>query len=93
MDSAFITALSNAGIAGIFVLLFLFGIVYPKVVVTDLRDEIVALKQDLEAQRDRADAAVAAAQASRDVMAALQAGMQMARQPSQLEDRPGGTGS
>jgi hypothetical protein len=80
VDSSLVTILTNAGICGVFVLLFLFGYIYPKSVVADLKEENAALKQALDSQRDRADAAVAAATSTKDVMVALQTGMQMAKQ-------------
>ena len=79
MDSTLITGLLNGGIAGIFALLFILGIIFPKSVVEDLKEERDALKVEVEAQRERADTAVAAAQATRDLMAALQAGVSIGR--------------
>lgn len=80
MDSVLITGLLNGGVAGVVVLLFVFGLIFPKSVVTDLREERDALKTAVANERDRADAAVAAAQASRDLMAALQVGVNMGRE-------------
>lgn len=79
-DSALITVLSSAGVAGIFCILFVLGFIYPKGVVDDLRDERDALREAVRAERDRADSAVAAAQASRDVLSALQAGVALGHQ-------------
>lgn len=90
-DSALINILISAGVAGVFCALFVLGLIYPKPVVTDLKAEKAALEQALAAERERADAAVAAAQASRDVMTALQAGIRLARQPQEGASR-GGTG-
>jgi hypothetical protein len=91
VDSALISALSSAGVAGVFCILFVFGLIFPKSVVTDLKEENAALRQDNEAQRDRADTAIAAAQASKDIMSALQAGILLARQQPH-DELPGGPG-
>ena len=74
MDSALISVLSSAGVAGVFCILFIIGAIFPRSVVTDLREENTELKQALEAERDRANAAVAAASATRDILAAIQLG-------------------
>ena len=79
MDSTLISILSSAGVAGVFCVLFVCGMIYPKSVIDDLREENRELKDDRDAQRDRADTAIATAQASHDVLAALQAGIRMAR--------------
>ena len=73
-DSALITTLTGAGVAGVFCVLFILGFVFPRQVVTDLKAEIAELKEAVEAERDRANTAVAAASATRDLMAALQLG-------------------
>lgn len=80
MDSAIISVLTSAGAAGVFCILFILGLVYPKSVVDDLRVERDTLKQQVELERDRAEAAVSAAQATRDVLSALQAGMVLGQQ-------------
>jgi len=77
-DSALLSILSSAGVAGVFCILFILGLVFPRAVVTDLKEENRELKADRDSQRERADAAIAAMQATRDVMAAIQAGIQMA---------------
>jgi hypothetical protein len=74
MDSALISVLSSAGVAGVFCILFIFGLIAPKFVVEDLKSEVAELKEALEAERDRANASVAAASATRDVLAAIQLG-------------------
>jgi hypothetical protein len=76
-DTTLVTVLANAGVAGVVLVLFLMGVIYPKIVVEDLRAERDALRQAVMAERDRADAAVSAAQATRDVFAALRAGMDL----------------
>lgn len=78
-DSALLSVLTGSGVAGVFCILFVLGLIFPKSVVDDLKEENRELKDDRDAQRDRADTAIATAQASRDVLAALQAGIRMAR--------------
>lgn len=73
-DSALISVLTSAGVAGVFCILFVIGIVFPRPVITDLKVEITELKAALQAERDRANAAVAAASATRDFLAAIQIG-------------------
>jgi hypothetical protein len=86
-DTALLTVLTSAGVAGVFCILFICGLLYPKSVVDDLRGERDALTAQLRAERDRADSAVAAAQATRDVLSALQAGVTLGHQHH--EERPG----
>lgn len=81
MDSTLVTILTGSGVAGAFCLLFIFGWVVPKSVYDDLREENAELKAEKKAERDRADAAVAAAEASRNVMAAFQAGRSLTGGP------------
>lgn len=82
MDSALLSVLSSAGVAGIFCVLFVIGAIFPKGVVDDLREENKELKDALEAERDRANAAVAAASATRDILAAIQVGREIAKGPA-----------
>lgn len=77
-DSALISVLTSAGVAGVFCVLFVTGIIFPRSVVSDLKEENRELKGALEAERDRANAAVAAASATRDILAAIQAGKELA---------------
>lgn len=78
IDSSLILPLiTGSGVAGIFCVLFVMGIVYPRGVVNDLKAELAELKQELEAQRARADTAVAAAAATRDILAAIQLGQSL----------------
>ena len=81
VDSALLSVLTGTGVAGVFCALFILGLIFPRSVVSDLKDEIRALKEENKAQRERADTAVAAASATRDVLAAFQAGTQVARMP------------
>lgn len=78
MDSALITVLTGAGACGVFCVLFIIGAIFPRPVVTDLKAEIAELKAAVAAERQRGDVAVAAASATRDVMAALHASRQSA---------------
>jgi hypothetical protein len=74
VDSALVSVLSSAGVAGVFCILFIFGVILPRGVVDDLREENKELKSALESERDRANAAVTAATATRDILAAIQYG-------------------
>ncbi len=77
MDSGLVSILTGAGVAGVFCVLFILGLIYPRSVVSDKDAQIAELKQALEAERDRASTAVAAASATRDVMTALQIGQRL----------------
>jgi hypothetical protein len=74
MDSALVSVLSSAGVAGVFCVLFVFGLIVPRGVVDDLKEENRELKAAVESERDRANAAVTAATATRDILAAIQYG-------------------
>jgi hypothetical protein len=74
VDSALVSVLSSAGVAGVFCVLFVFGLIFPRSVVDDLREENRELKAAVESERDRANAAVTAATATRDILAAIQYG-------------------
>jgi hypothetical protein len=82
VDSTLITVLTGTGVAGVFCLLFILGLIYPKSVVADKDRVIAELKDALKAERARGDASVAGAAATRDVLAAFQAGTQVARIPA-----------
>jgi len=73
-DSALLTGLTSAGVAGIFCILFICGFIFPRAVVTDLKTEVTDLKAALEAERQRAATSVAAATATRDILTAIQGG-------------------
>ena len=73
-DSTLLTVLTGAGVAGVFCILFICGLIYPRAVVSDLKAEIAELKEALGAERDRANTSVAAASATRDILAAIQVG-------------------
>lgn len=77
MDSSLALLLANAGTAGVFCILFILGLVYPRSVVTDLKTENAELKRQLEAERERANTAVTAVQSTGNVVAALQAGIHL----------------
>jgi hypothetical protein len=77
MDSGLVSILTGAGVAGVFCVLFVLGLIYPRSVITDLKAEIAELKEALEAERDRANTSVAAASATRDILAAIQIGQNL----------------
>lgn len=72
------TILTGAGACGVFCVLFIVGLVFPRQVVTDLKSEVAELKEALESERDRANASVTAASATKDILAAIQLGQGMA---------------
>jgi len=74
VDSSLLSVLTGAGVAGIFCILFILGLIFPRSVVSDLKQENKELKEALQAQRERADAAIAGAAATRDVLTAIQLG-------------------
>jgi len=76
-DSALLSILSSAGVAGVFCIFFIAGLIYPKAVIHDKNAEIAELKEALEAERGRANTAVAAASATRDILAAIQIGQNL----------------
>lgn len=80
-DSALISILTSAGVAGVFCVLFIAGLIHPRTVVSDLKAEVAELKDALEAERDRANASVAAASATRDILAAIQIGQNLKTGP------------
>jgi hypothetical protein len=97
VDSSLVAVLTGSGgaaaVLGALLICFMTGIIYPKSVVADKDDEIAALKQALATERTRGDAAVAAAQSSRDLVAAIQTGISIARQASDGGVHPGGPGT
>jgi uncharacterized membrane protein len=80
-DSALLSILSSAGVAGVFCIFFIAGLIYPKSVIADKNAEIAELKEALQAERERANTAVAAASATRDILAAIQIGQSMKAGP------------
>lgn len=97
LDTALITPIASLGAVGVICVLLILGIIVPKGVVDDLKarltvkDEVIAEKdRALASERARADAAVAAAQASHDLIAAMQAGVQLAQHPAGEGPPPGG---
>ena len=81
-DSALLSVLTGSGVAGVFCVLFILGLLFPKSVVTDLKAENAELKQALEAERDRANTAVAATSTTRDILAAIQLGQNLKTGPA-----------
>lgn len=66
--------LVNAGVAGTVLAAFALGYIYPRSVVTGKDEEIRELKQTVALERQRADASVAAATVTRDVLMAFRGG-------------------
>ncbi len=81
IDSTLITILTGTGVSGVFCLLFIFSLIYPKSVVTDKDKVIAELKQAIQAERDRADTAVAAASVTKEILTAMQFGQPQRRGP------------
>jgi hypothetical protein len=77
--SLIVPLITGSGVAGVFCVLFVLGWVFPRRVVEDKDAQIMELKADRDAQRERADIAVAGLTASKDVIAALQAGLSLAQ--------------
>lgn len=78
MDSTLILPLiTGSGVAGVFCVLFILGLVYPRSVVSDKDRQIAEITADRDAQRLRADTAVAGNTAMRDIVAALREGLEM----------------
>lgn len=81
-DSTIITLLTSAGVAGVFCVLFIAGWVVPKWVVTDLKERVKLLEQQLEAVNDRANTAQQSQVTMRDILAALTFGQARPQQQS-----------
>ncbi len=69
--SALIPYLANFGAVGVVLILILLGLLVPKPMYQDKKEEVAELKKALDAERSRADAAVAAASATRDLLLSL----------------------
>ena len=81
MDSSLITPLvTGGGVAGVFCILFILGVIYPRSVITDLKTEIAELKAALAQEREASRASVTAASATRDILAALPYGRDAGRE-------------
>lgn len=78
VDSTLWNVLTGAGVAGVLCILLILGILVPKHVVDDLKEELREVKADRDAQRDRADTAVVAAEATRSLMTAIRYGSELA---------------
>lgn len=63
--------LANFGAIGVVLILILAGLLVPKPMYADKKEEVAELKKALDAERARADAAVAAAAATRDLLLSL----------------------
>lgn len=71
MDSALITVLANAGVAGVVVILMILGWLVPKPTVARLEAENTALRTSRDTERQRADEAVQAGRVTTQLIAAL----------------------
>lgn len=71
LDSTLVSVLINAGVAGVVLVLFILRLIVPRSELDDRKEEIRELKAALAAERQRADAAVAAAATTRDILLAL----------------------
>lgn len=84
VDTSLVTLLTGSagavGVLAVFCVLFITGMIVPKPVVTDMREQLTAKDQQLKFERDRANQATAALQANHDLLSALQTGIQLARQ-------------
>lgn len=75
MDSSLIAPLiTGSGVAGVFCICFILGLIYPRSVITDLKAEIAELKQALKDERETSKASITAATATKDILAAIQLG-------------------
>lgn len=72
MPDAVVTILTGSGVAGVFCLLFVLGLIVPKNVYDDIKAERDSYIQALKDERQRSDSAVAAASATSNVLAAIQ---------------------
>jgi hypothetical protein len=79
LDSSLLAILTGSGVAGVFCILFITGIVFPRSVVEDLKEENRVLRGQVEAERDRANLATSTAATTRDVLAALRDGLEIGR--------------
>ena len=86
--SVLIPLLVNGGTAGLVLILMVSGILVPKSVLDDVKAERDYQRERAESERDRADAAVAAAQATNNVLAALHTGVQLGRVGHDSERAP-----
>lgn len=75
MDSTLIVPIiTGSGVAGVFCILFILGLIVPKSVLSDKNAEIAELKQALREERETSKASIAAASATKDILAAIQLG-------------------
>ena len=85
MDSALVTLLTGAGVAGVFCVLFIAGWVVPKGVVTDLKERLKLVETQLETANERASTAQQSQVTMRDILAALTFGQSQGRTPQRTE--------
>lgn len=94
--SGLIPYLVNGGVAGVIVVAFMLGLIYPKRVVDEKNQQIKELANALALERQRGDAAVAAAAITRDILVGLRGGTGNVQVVAQAERQTytggGGTG-
>ena len=92
MDSALITVLTNAGVAGVVVILLILGWLVPKWAYSRLEEENRHLREALEAERQRAGEAAASAGVTNQLIGALvdlAAERKAVRAPAMEAEKPG----
>lgn len=77
-DSTLVAILLQAGVAGVFCILFLVGLVFPRSVVTDLREENRLLKQQLAEARETQAKGVDALATNNAILEAFREGQRQA---------------
>lgn len=71
MSDALVNILIDGGVCGVFCILLITGMIVPKFVLDDKISENRELKDAVAAERTRADTAVAAASATREIITAI----------------------
>lgn len=71
MDSATLTVLINAGVAGVFVLLYILGVIPAPGQLKDVKEENRRLREALALERARGDTAVQATNTTNQILGAL----------------------
>jgi len=88
--------LVNGGMAAVIAAAFMAGLIYPRSIIEDKNQQIRELSSALALERQRSDAAVAAAAVTRDILLALRGGSnanmaETERQAYPGSSSPGGT--
>jgi len=71
LDSALLSVLSSAGVAGIFCILFISGLIVSKATHDEVKAQRDEYKRALDLERARSEASVVTGQIVRDVMTSL----------------------